>query len=104
LHAIFGNEENRLWPGQFVRVSLTMDMIKDAVIIPERAVQEGIDGPYVYLAAKDGEHYRVAPQSVITDQGPDDFVAVLKGVAPGDLVITDGQLGLFPGALARVIE
>ena len=104
LHAVFANEDNRLWPGQFVRVTLVMDTITGAVLIPERAVQEGLSGRYVYRATLEGEHYRVQPQPVEVDKGPEGFAAVLSGIAPGDIVVTDGQLGLAPGALARAIE
>ena len=101
LHAMFPNEDNRLWPGQFVRVSLIMDMIKDAVVVPEKAVQEGISGRYVYIAAPDGkDRYRVSPVSVSTESGPDDLVVVTSGLSAGDIIVTEGQLGLSPGALA----
>lgn len=101
LHAMFPNEDNRLWPGQFVRVSLVMEMIKDAVVVPEKAVQEGISGRYVYIAAPDGkDRYRVSPVSVSTENGPDDLVVVTSGLSAGDVIVTEGQLGLSPGALA----
>ena len=101
LHAMFPNEDNRLWPGQFVRVSLVMEMIKDAVVVPEKAVQEGISGRYVYIAAPDGkDRYRVSPVSVSTESGPDDLVVVTSGLSAGDVIVTEGQLGLSPGALA----
>ena len=104
LHAMFPNEDNRLWPGQFVRVTLVMDTVQGAVLIPERALQEGLSGRYVYLAVPEEGNYRVNPRPVETEKGPEGFVAVLSGIRPGDLVVTDGQLGLAPGALARAIE
>lgn len=107
MQALFPNEDNRLWPGQFVRVSLVMDSIKDAVIIPDKAMQEGLNGPFVFLASpeKEGEvgkgaHYRVTAVGVKTEPGPEGEVVVLSGIAAGDTVVTDGQLGLVPGALA----
>ncbi len=102
LHAMFPNEDNRLWPGQFVRVSLTMDTMKDAVVVPERAVQEGISGRYVYLVApaEGKDRYRVTPVSVTTENGPDDLVVITSGLSAGDTIVTEGQLGLSPGALA----
>ena len=104
LHALFPNEDNRLWPGQFVRVTLVMATLRDAVVVPEKAVQEGINGPYVYLAApadgKDEGRYRVTPMSVTTEPGPDRTVVISSGLGAGDVVVTEGQLGLSPGALA----
>lgn len=104
LHAMFANEDNRLWPGQFVRVRLILATIKDAVLVPEKAVQEGIEGRYVYLAAPEPEsgdkRYRVTPVKVESEPGPDEFAVITKGLEPGDIVITEGQLGLSPGAPA----
>lgn len=101
LHAMFPNEDNRLWPGQFVRVSLIMETIKGAVTVPEKALQEGISGRYVYIAAPEGkDRYRVSPVSVTTESGPDDLVVITSGLAAGDIIVVEGQLGLSPGALA----
>jgi multidrug efflux system membrane fusion protein len=104
LHALFPNEDNRLWPGQFVRVTVVLATLKDVPVLPEKAVQEGISGPYVYLAAPDpgaGEgRYRVTPVSVVSEQGPGDLRVVTSGLAPGDIVVSEGQLGLAPGAAA----
>lgn len=102
LHALFSNADNRLWPGQFVRVTLVMATLKNAVVVPEKALQEGMSGPYVYVAAPvEGEgRYRVTPVSVTSEPGPDGLVVISSGVLAGDIVITEGQLGLSPGALA----
>jgi multidrug efflux system membrane fusion protein len=104
LHALFPNEDNRLWPGQFVRVTVVLATLKDVPVLPEKAVQEGISGPYVYLAAPDPEagegRYRVTPVSVVSEQGPGDLRVVTSGLAPGDIVVSEGQLGLAPGAAA----
>lgn len=104
LHAVFDNEDNRLWPGQFVRVTLVMDTIQGAVLVPERAIQEGLSGRYVYIAIPEDDNYRVEPRPVETEHGPAGFVAVISGIQPDEIVVTDGQLGLAPGALARSIE
>jgi multidrug efflux system membrane fusion protein len=78
--------------------------LKDVPVLPEKAVQEGISGPYVYLAAPDSEagegRYRVTPVSVVSEQGPGDLRVVTSGLAPGDMVVSEGQLGLSPGAAA----
>ena len=104
LHALFPNEDRRLWPGQFVRVTLVMATLKNAVIVPEKAVQEGISGPYVYIAApadgKDAGRYRVTPVSVVPEPGPDTLTVISSGLKAGDVVVTEGQLGLAPGSLA----
>lgn len=104
LHALFPNEDNRLWPGQFVRVTLVMDTLKDAVLVPDKALQEGISGPFVFIAAPVEEggkkRYRVSPVQVNSEPGPEGFVVVTSGLSAGDIVVVEGQLGLVPGALA----
>ncbi|MDR1360526.1 MAG: efflux RND transporter periplasmic adaptor subunit [Deltaproteobacteria bacterium] len=104
LHALFPNEDIRLWPGQFVRVSLMMETMENAVIIPERAVQEGLSGQYVYRALSEGNLYRVEAAPVDAEKGPEGFMAVISGLKPGEKVVIEGHLALAPGALAREIE
>lgn len=104
LHAMFPNKDNRLWPGQFVRVTMVMATLKDAVLVPEKALQEGMSGPFVYIAAPDPsgkqDMYRVTPVGVETEPGPKGWVVITKGVSAGDVVVSEGQLGLGPGSLA----
>ena len=104
LFAIFPNDDYRLWPGQFVRVSLVVAMLSDAVLVPDRAVQQGMAGPFVYLAAPDASGrpnlYRVTPVSVESEPGPRGYVVISRGVSAGDVIVAEGQLGLSPGALA----
>jgi multidrug efflux system membrane fusion protein len=107
LHALFPNEDNRLWPGQFVRVTLVMATLKDAVLVPEKALQEGLSGPYLYLAAPvEGEEnlYRVTPVTVSSEPGPDGMIVISGNVSAGDIIVTEGQLGLGPGALAMDMD
>ena len=104
LYAVFPNEDNRLWPGQFVRISLVTAMLEDAVLVPERAVQKGMAGPFLYLASPDpsgrNDVYRVTPVNVESEPGPRGFVVITSGVSAGDVIVVEGQLGLSPGALA----
>jgi multidrug efflux system membrane fusion protein len=102
LHALFPNEDSRLWPGQFVRVTLMLATLEDVPVLPEKALQEGISGPYVYLASPDAGagkgRYRVTPVSVTSEPGPGDLRVVTSGLELGDIVVSEGQLGLVPGA------
>jgi len=104
LFAAFPNDDYRLWPGQFVRITLVMAMLNDAVLVPERAVQMGMAGPFVYLAAPDPQGrkdlYRVTLSGVESEPGPRGYVVISKGVSAGDVIVVEGQLGLSPGALA----
>jgi membrane fusion protein, multidrug efflux system len=99
LKATFPNEDEALWPGQFVDVSLVLTTTKNAVVIPAQAVQASQRGDFVYLVKPD---LTVGMQPVTVAMGMSDQVVVSQGVQPGDRVVTDGQLRLFPGAKAEI--
>lgn len=95
LKGTFSNPDRKLWPGQFVNVHLTLSVQTNAVVVPTPAVQTGQNGQYVFIVQKDKT---VAMQPVVTGTtfGPD--TVIVKGLQPGQTVVTDGQLGLMPGA------
>ena len=94
LKAIAENTDHRLWPGQFVRVSLTLSTLQDAVTIPTQAVLDGLKGPYVYVIGKGdvAEARQITSGPIIGAE-----TVVEKGLAPGEVVVTDGQVRLAPG-------
>jgi membrane fusion protein, multidrug efflux system len=95
LKATFSNDDNRLWPGQFVNVVLTLNTQKDATVIPSEAVQAGQQGSFVYVVKPDKT---VEARLVTVGQTLERRVVIDKGLAAGERVVTDGQLLLFPGA------
>jgi membrane fusion protein, multidrug efflux system len=95
LKATFANADAALWPGQFVNVVLTLSVEKDAVVVPPAAVQAGQEGRYVFVVKPDGTAEQ-RPVTVAHQTGGE--IVIAQGVAPGDTVVTDGQLRLFPGA------
>ncbi len=100
LKASFANDDLALWPGQFVTARVLVDTLRDAVVVPARAVQAGLDGPYVYLLRPDNT---VEPRTVktgLTVEG----VTVVEGLAAGDRVVLDGHNKLKPGALVAAAE
>lgn len=95
LKGTFANGDRRLWPGQFVNVTLDLTVHRNATVVPSQAVQTGEKGQYVYVVnADDTVGYR--PVTVGATLGG--FTIVDKGVSPGETVVTNGQLRLFPGA------
>jgi multidrug efflux system membrane fusion protein len=97
MKARFPNDARKLWPGQFVNVRLTVQTIPHAVTVPSVAVNQGPNGPFVFVV-NDGKA-AVRPVSVITTQ---DSTAVIRtGLNEGDTVVTDGQLSLKPGSKVR---
>ncbi len=99
LKANFANAERLLWPGQFVNVVLTLDT-HDSTVIPSEAVQAGQQGPMVYVVKSDQS---VEPRLVSVGAAFGHKVVIEKGVSPGETVVTDGQLRLFPGARVKPV-
>lgn len=95
LEGTFPNKEDRLWPGQFVRVRLNLSSTPNAALIPERAVNEGPDGQYVWVVGQDGT---VSMRPIKTGRRNRDTIVATEGLKQGEKVVTDGQLMLRPGA------
>jgi membrane fusion protein, multidrug efflux system len=97
MKARFPNTDRHLWPGQFVNVRLTVQTLQNAVTVPATAVNQGPNGPFVFVVNDDKA--RIQPVKVATTQ---DFTAVIQdGVKAGDTVVTDGQLSLRPGSKVK---
>ncbi|PIW27046.1 MAG: efflux RND transporter periplasmic adaptor subunit [Rhodospirillales bacterium CG15_BIG_FIL_POST_REV_8_21_14_020_66_15] len=96
LKAEFRNADGFLTPGQFVRVVIEMDAIENARVVPERAVQTGQKGSYVFVV--NPADMTVQPRAVAPGPSVDDFIMVGDSLNPGDVVVTDGQMRLFKGA------
>ena len=95
----FANADRRLWPGQFVDVSLTLAVQPDAVLVPTQAIQTGQEGRYIFVVGPD-QTAEMRPVTVGSSQGGDTVVE--QGVQAGEQVVTDGQLGLVPGSRVEV--
>jgi multidrug efflux system membrane fusion protein len=94
LKAEFPNEEERLWPGEFVRIRILIMTRKDAVTIPAVALQRGPDGFYVWVVKPDN----TAEQRPIEAQPvSQDLAIATKGLNVGETVVVDGQSRLDVG-------
>lgn len=95
----FANEHKRLWPGQFVTLSLILEVREQAVVVPRQAVQTGQSGQFVFVvkADKTTEVRPVVP-------GPDyKAVTVIdSGLQVGEQVVIDGQMRVIPGSKVEV--
>ena len=91
----FENTAHRLWPGQFVNVTLTLGRRDGAVVIPSQAIQTGQQGTYVFVVKADNtvEMRPVELGPVVRGE-----TVIEKGVRAGETVVTDGQLRLVPGS------
>lgn len=94
LKAALDNKEARLWPGQFVNVVLTLNT-QTATVIPSEAVQVGQQGSFVYVVKADQS---VEPRPITAGQAISNKTVIEKGLNAGEIVVTDGQSRLYPGA------
>jgi multidrug efflux system membrane fusion protein len=93
--ARFLNSSRALWPGEYVRVSVQLDVRSGAIAVPTTAVLTGQEGTYVYVVdSEKNAHVR----TVSLGQAVGDFTVIEHGVEPGEHVVVDGQSRLVPGA------
>jgi multidrug efflux system membrane fusion protein len=95
LLATFANEDRGLWPGQYVQVLLRTGVERGVVVVPSRAVQRSQQGDYAYVVGKDNA---IEMRLITVKRSSGDSAVVSQGLGPGDVVVTDGQLRLVPGA------
>lgn len=100
LKATFANPDQTLWPGQFVNVTLQLANEPDAVVVPTQAIQTGQQGQYVFALKPDNT---VEVRNVTVARTAGGEAVITSGIQPGDQVVTDGQLRLFPGASVKIV-
>jgi multidrug efflux system membrane fusion protein len=94
LKAEFANEDERLWPGEFVRVRMLLDTRKDAVTIPAVALQRGPEGFYVWVVKPDDT---VESRAIDALTPNEQIVIATKGLNAGETVVVEGQSRLDVG-------
>ncbi len=99
LKATFPNRTRGLWPGQFVTTALTLYTDAKATVVPSEAVQKGQEGPHVWVVKDD---LKAESRPVKVSRTWHDLALVTSGLAPGERVVTDGQIRLAPGATVSV--
>src|SRR3982751_132605 len=95
LKGTFPNTDHKLWPGEFVRVTLKLTTQQNATVVPNEAVQTGQNGSFVYVVKPDRT---VDSRPVTTGARVDQDLVVESGLEPGETVVTEGQLRLAPGS------
>jgi membrane fusion protein, multidrug efflux system len=95
LKAIFPNQNNELFPNQFVNARLLLEIKRQSVLIPSSAIQRGPQGTFVYLVKAD-RTVTVRPITVGVVQGDDTSIAA--GLAEGEVVVVDGAERLREGS------
>lgn len=99
LKGTFDNTARRLWPGQFVQVSLILGTIQNAVTVPSQAVQNGENGLFVFVITPEKT---VQLKPVKTGKSYAGETVVESGISAGEQVVTDGHLRLTPGAAVDI--
>jgi multidrug efflux system membrane fusion protein len=99
LEANFANDDERLWPGQFVDLVMVLSVQQDAIVVPNEAVLQGQQGTFVFVVERDDT---VQPRTVEVDRERGNFSIIASGIEPGETVVTDGQLRLTPGARVEI--
>lgn len=94
IKAEFPNHNKKLWPGMFVTVMLTPEVIIDALTVPVQAVQTGPENKFLYVIGKDN---KVEPKTIIV-RLVQDGIAVVEGATPGTKIVVEGGQNLRPGS------
>jgi multidrug efflux system membrane fusion protein len=95
LKARFDNAERKFWPGQFVDVSMVLSVRKGAVVVPSPAVQDGQQGPFIFVVKGD-KTAEIRPVRIGPARNGETLIE--NGIAAGETVVVDGQVRLTAGA------
>ncbi len=99
MKAEFANQDERLWPGEFVHIRALVTTRKDAVTVPAVAVQRGPDGLYTWVIKPDNTVEQRPIQALTVSES---LAVVTKGLSPGEHVVTDGQSRLDVGTRVAI--
>lgn len=99
LKARLENRDERYAPGQYLRVELVLDTLKDAVTVPVEAVQQSSKGSVVYVVTPDNG-IDIRKVDIAAERGG--LAAIGKGVRAGETVVTDGHLRLTPKSKVKI--
>ncbi|OAI48565.1 efflux transporter periplasmic adaptor subunit [Gammaproteobacteria bacterium SCGC AG-212-F23] len=101
LKAIFKNENNMLFPNQFVNVALLVDVLANATIVPTEAIQHTLESTYVFVINED---HTVSSKPVTTDVTFGNNTVIRSGISPGQSVVTEGTDRLTAGSKITIVN
>src|SRR5579862_7543686 len=99
LRGTFENPQNRLWPGLYVGVLLTLSEQPNTTVVPAQAIVTTQLGSYVYVVKPNNT---VEQRTVISSRTIEGDTVIEKGLQPGEVIVIDGQVNLVPGAKIEV--
>jgi multidrug efflux system membrane fusion protein len=100
LKAQVGNEKEELWPGQFLAARIVLKVEQDAMVLPERAVQPGQQGPFVFIVSEG----RARVRDVVVDRQVGDLVVITKGLNGDEQIVIDVPPTLAPNSQVTLSE
>ena len=100
IKGIAKNDQQKLWPGQFVRIRLILNIKPNAILVPESALQFGQQGPYIFVINKENK----AEVRKVTPQERTDNLVVVDNIKLDEKVVTQGQLNLKPGSEVMIMK
>jgi multidrug efflux system membrane fusion protein len=95
LKAVFDNNDNQLWPNQFVNANLLLETRKNSTVLPTAAILRGPQGTYVYAVKPDKT---VEARNIVISLTQGNITTITGGLNPGETVVTDGQDKLQTGS------
>jgi multidrug efflux system membrane fusion protein len=107
LKAEFQNANHALWPGQFVNVEARLSLEHDRILIPSSSVENGPQGKYVWVMNAENKTVAMRPVNVLRNYKADktaEQAVIASGLRPGEMVISEGQMRLMPGAKVELLK
>jgi membrane fusion protein, multidrug efflux system len=95
LKAMFNNQDNMLWPNQFVNIRLLLETHRDTIVVPSAAIQNGPQGSYVFVVKADKT---VEVRQVTVSFTQNNVASIASGLNANDIVVVDGQDKLQAGS------
>lgn len=108
LKAEFSNADRALWPGQYVNVKARLSLQKNMIVVPSSTVETGPQGKYVWIMNSANDTVTMRPVNVLRSykapKAAAEEAVIGSGLQPGEMVITEGQMRLMPGAKVRLLN
>jgi multidrug efflux system membrane fusion protein len=107
LKAAFPNTDHALWPGQFVNVQARLNLEHNRIMVPSRTIETGPQGKYVWVFNSGDNTVAMRPVTVLRTYNPtknDEESVIGQGLEAGEMVISEGQMRLAPGAKVRLLD
>jgi membrane fusion protein, multidrug efflux system len=91
LKAMFPNDDDRLWPGEFVNARLSLEIRSNVIAVPSNAVQRGPQGLFIWIVTASNT---AVPRPIEVGSTTDDLTIVASGLSEGERVVTEGHYKL----------